>query len=78
MNELMKVEDFFQNVHEGSDANIDTSTIQETYFQSLDLESNYDENDGGEEILDTWEDLEIGGEVRIDIEAPNSTLNFFH
>lgn len=43
-------EDFLQNVHEGSDANIDTSTIQETYFQSSNLESDYDDNDGCEEI----------------------------
>ena len=46
----MEVRDFLQNVHEGGDANIDTSTIQETYFQSSNLESDYDDNDGCEEI----------------------------
>ena len=78
MSEWVEVKELFQNVHEDGDANIDTSTIQEKYFQSSDLESDYDENDGGEEILDVWEDFKIGGEQSIDIGAPDLLRSFLH
>ena len=39
----------------------------------MDLESDYDENEGGNEILDAWEYFKIIGEKYIEIETPNST-----
>lgn len=61
-------------ISRGDDISIETLTIQETYFQSSDLEFDYDENDGGENIFDFWEDLEVIGQKHIDI----GTLNSIH
>lgn len=50
----MEVVKKIQNIYEGGDASINTSTIQKKYFHSSDLESDYDENDGVDGILHAW------------------------
>lgn len=67
------MEKFLQIVNEGGDTSIGISTFQETYCQSLDLKLDYDENDGGDKILDTWKNLKVIGEHHIDIGVSNST-----
>jgi hypothetical protein len=70
LNELVKVEEFLQGVHERSNTNIRSSIFQETYFLSSNGEMNMDEEEGVEEILESWEDLLMEGVEHINIETP--------
>jgi hypothetical protein len=70
LNELVGVEEFFQGVHERSNTNIQSSTFQEIYFLSSNAESDMDEEEEIEEILEPWEDLLVEGVEHINIGTP--------
>ena len=52
LNKLVGVEEFLRGVHERSNTNIGSSTFHKTYFVSSNGESNIDEEEGIEEILE--------------------------
>ena len=52
LNELVGVEEFLQGVHEKSNTSARSSTFQETYFLSSNGESDMDEEEDLEEILE--------------------------
>ena len=70
LNDLVGVEEFLQGVHEKSNTNIGSSTFQETYFLSSNGESDMDEEEDLEEILEPWEDLSVEDIEHMNIGTP--------
>ena len=69
LSEMVGVEEFLQGAHTRS------LGLQETRFLSSNGESDSDEEDVDEEILEPWEDL-LGGGVEINIGNPTSSSMF--
>ena len=76
LNELVGVDEFLQGVHKRSNTHIVSSTFQETYFLSSNEESDMNEDEIVEDILEPWENLLVEGVEHMEIE-PLKPHEFF-
>lgn len=74
--ELVGVKEFLQGVHEGGVTSVEDSTFQETYFLSSNGDSDFEEEDGGDEILEPWENLIVNGVEHINVGTPSHSHDF--
>src|SRR5579875_2246792 len=74
--ELVGVEEFLQEVHENGLSSVKDLSFQETYFLSSNGDSDVDEEDGGDLILEPWEDLMVNGVENINIGTPTHSQDF--